>query len=86
MADAQLLPGDRVRAVLLESHDEFRQLASEHHRLDERLRNLSGITYLTDQQQFEEISLKKQKLRLKDKMESIIRQHYQAAVSSPRPQ
>ena len=41
MADAQLSPDDTVRAVLLESHDEFRQLVSEHHRLDERIRQLS---------------------------------------------
>jgi uncharacterized protein YdcH (DUF465 family) len=66
--------------VLLENHDEFRQLVSEHHRLDERIRQLSNLSYLTDQQQFEEISLKKRKLALKDRIESIVRQHHGSAM------
>jgi uncharacterized protein YdcH (DUF465 family) len=74
MADAQLSSSDPVRTVLLENHDEFRQLVFEHHRLDERIRQLSNLSYLTDQQQFEEISLKKRKLALKDRIESIVRQ------------
>jgi uncharacterized protein YdcH (DUF465 family) len=85
MADAQLSPDDNVRAVLLESHDEFRQLVSDHHRLDERIKELSRSAYLTNQQQFEKTSLKKQKLALKDRIEGIIRQH-QARASSGRPQ
>ena len=80
MADAQLSP-DPVRAVLLESHEEFRQLASEHHQLDERIHQLSSLAYPTDQQQFEEAFLKKKKLALKDRMQSILRQHY----SEPPP-
>jgi uncharacterized protein YdcH (DUF465 family) len=79
MADAQLSSNDPVRAVLLESHDEFRQLVSEHHRLDARIQQLSSLSYLTNQQQFEEVSLKKRKLALKDRIESIVRQHYASA-------
>jgi uncharacterized protein YdcH (DUF465 family) len=86
MADAQLSPDDTVRAVLLESHDEFRQLVSEHHRLDERIRQLSHVAYLTGPQQFEEISLKKQKLALKDRIEQIVRQYHATATSSARSQ
>jgi uncharacterized protein YdcH (DUF465 family) len=85
MADAQLSPDDSVRAVLLEHHEEFRQLVSEHHRLDERIQDLSRSSYLTDQQQFEEVSLKKQKLALKDRIEHIVRQHH-GVSSSLRPQ
>jgi len=76
MADAQLSPEDTVRAVLLQSHDEFRQLVTEHHTLDQQIRELSSNTYLTEQQQFEEISLKKRKLALKDRIERIVRQHH----------
>jgi hypothetical protein len=86
MADAQLSSGDPVRAVLFENHDEFKQLVSEHHHLDERIRQLSTLAYLTDQQQFEEISLKKRKLALKDRIESIVRQHYAAASAPTRTQ
>ena len=82
MANAQLSPDDSVRAVLLENHDEFRQLVYEHHALDERIHDLSRITYLTDQQQFEETALKKRKLALKDRIETIVRQHHPARVSA----
>ena len=82
MADAQLSPEDTVRAVLLQSHDEFRQLVTEHHTLDQQVRELSSITYLTEQQQFEEAALKKRKLALKDRIERIVRQHH---VGQPVP-
>ena len=64
---------DDVKAVLLQTNEEFRQLVSEHHALDEQIRNLSQSPILTDQQQFEEISLKKKKLALKDRIEAIVR-------------
>jgi uncharacterized protein YdcH (DUF465 family) len=76
MADARLSPDGSVRAVLLEHNDEFRQLVSEHHALDEKIRQLSAFPYLTDQQQFEESALKKRKLALKDRIEAIVRQHH----------
>ena len=80
MAGAQLSPEDPVRAVLLESSEEFRQLVSEHHQLDERIHELSSLSYLTDQQHFEEIALKKKKLALKDRIQSFLREQ------SPPPQ
>jgi uncharacterized protein YdcH (DUF465 family) len=74
MADAQL-PETTIDAkdALLRTDENFRQLASEHQRLDERIRQLSSFSHLTDQQQYEEISLKKQKLALKDRMEAMLR-------------
>jgi uncharacterized protein YdcH (DUF465 family) len=86
MAGAQLSPDDPVRAVLLESHEEFRQLVSEHHQLDERIHQLSSLAYLTDQQQFEEISLKKKKLALKDRIQSILRAHHTESPPQARAQ
>jgi hypothetical protein len=75
MTDAQL-PTDPtdVKDVLLRTNEDFRQLASEHHELDERIQQLARLAYLTDQQQFEEIALKKRKLALKDRMAEIMRQ------------
>ena len=73
MADAQLPQDDDVRAALLQQDETFRQLVSEHHALDEQIRHLSALAYLTDRQQFEEIALKKRKLALKDRIESIVR-------------
>jgi uncharacterized protein YdcH (DUF465 family) len=86
MAGAQLSPDDPVRTVLLESHEEFRQLVSEHHQLDERIQQLSSLAYLTDQQQFEEISLKKKKLALKDRIQSILREHHTESPPQARAQ
>jgi uncharacterized protein YdcH (DUF465 family) len=74
MADAQL-PDKTIDAkdALLRTDETFRQLVSEHQRLDERIRHLSTFSRLTDQQQYEAASLKKQKLALKDRMETMLR-------------
>ena len=62
-----------LRERLLESDHEFRDLASRHHELDERLHQLSARHFLSEPEQLEEVQLKKQKLRLKDRMEDIVR-------------
>jgi uncharacterized protein YdcH (DUF465 family) len=76
MAETQL-PDNTTDAhdVRLRNDEIFRQLVSEHQRLDERIRQLSALVHLTDQQQYEETSLKKQKLALKDRIEAFKRQH-----------
>jgi len=66
---------EEVKRKLLQNDEEFRQLATRHHDLDERLHNYAERHYLTDPEQVEEITLKKQKLQLKDQMESILRRH-----------
>ena len=55
--------------------EEYHDLATKHHELDERLSQLAAKHYLSEPEQVEEINLKKQKLRLKDRMEDIIRRH-----------
>ena len=66
---------EEVKRKLLQSDEEFRQLATRHHDLDERLHNYAERHYLTDPEQLEEVTLKKQKLQLKDQMESILRRY-----------
>ena len=73
MADAQLRPADDVKTSLLRTDEAFRQLVSEHHDLDERIHDLSRLSYLTEQQQYEAVSLKKRKLALKDRIEAMLR-------------
>jgi uncharacterized protein YdcH (DUF465 family) len=51
----------------------FQDLISEHHALDERLHHFSTLAYLTHEQQYEESSLKKRKLALKDRIAAIRR-------------
>jgi uncharacterized protein YdcH (DUF465 family) len=70
MAEAQDL-----KTLLLETNEEYRQLASRHHELDTRLHELTSKHYLSDSEQFEETTIKKRKLQLKDQMESIVRAH-----------
>jgi uncharacterized protein YdcH (DUF465 family) len=65
------------RDQLLASHEEFRKLAIEHTQYKERLATLTEKRYLTEDEQLEEVRLKKLKLRLKDQMESIERQYRQ---------
>ena len=64
-----------LKELLLKTDEEFRQLATQHHNLDERLHELSVKPYLSDVEQVEEVKLKKVKLQLKDKMEDILRRH-----------
>ena len=64
-----------LKHLLIETNQEFRELASKHHTLDDRLHELEAKQYLSDAEQFEEISLKKRKLQVKDRMESILREH-----------
>ena len=74
MADAQLRLEDNVNASALRSTQDLQELVSEHHHLDEKIRHLSALSYLTQQQQYEEALLKKRKLALKDQIEAFRRQ------------
>jgi uncharacterized protein YdcH (DUF465 family) len=56
--------------------DELKALAARHHDLDDRLSKLSTRSYLSEPEQVEEVTLKKRKLLLKDRMESIRRQSH----------
>ena len=70
-----------MKDLLLETNDEYRQLASQHHELDERLVELESKHYLSDDEHVEEVTLKKRKLHLKDRMEAIVR-HYSGAAAA----
>ena len=66
---------DSLKEQLMTSDPEFRELAREHGRYEERLSELSALTYPSDEEQLEEITLKKKKLAIKDQMHSIMLQH-----------
>ena len=74
-----------LKNLLLETDDEFRQLAEKHHELDDRLHTLSGKSYLSEPEQLEQVTLKKRKLQLKDRMEDIARRHRDQTPLPSRP-
>ena len=67
-----------VKDELMQTDEEFHQLADKHHQLEDRLHQLIAKPYLSEPEQVEEVTLKKQKLLLKDRMEDIVRRHRQA--------
>jgi uncharacterized protein YdcH (DUF465 family) len=65
------------KAELLNSDEEFHNLADQHHQLEDRLHELTSKHYLSEPEQVEEVTLKKKKLLLKDRMEELMRRHRQ---------
>jgi uncharacterized protein YdcH (DUF465 family) len=65
---------DVLRDGLLSQNDEYRRLNEQHHEYESRLSSLTQKAVLNDDEQIEEITLKKKKLQLKDRMEAIARQ------------
>lgn len=64
-----------ISQILYEQNQEFRSLFEEHRTLEHRLSELSSRLYLSDQEQVEEVTLKKKKLALKDRMQELMRKH-----------
>ena len=66
-----------LREMLLQTDEEFHQLAAQHHELDDRLHQLTAKPYLSAPEHVEQVTLKKRKLQIKDRMEDILRRHRQ---------
>ena len=66
---------DLLKEELINQDPEFRELAREHTRYEQRLSELSALAYPSDEEQLEEVTLKKKKLVLKDQMYTIMMQH-----------
>ena len=66
-----------LKELLLQTDEEFHALATKHHALEDRLHELTAKHYLSEPEQVEEVTLKKKKLQLKDRMEDIMRRHRQ---------
>ncbi|HML18403.1 MAG TPA: YdcH family protein [Bryobacteraceae bacterium] len=63
---------DELKAHLMATSEEFRHLATQHGEFHKQLEALEAKSHLTEQEQMEEVRLKKQKLRLKDQMNAIL--------------
>jgi len=78
----QMEKADSLKEELMASDPEFRELAREHGRYEQRLSELSALTYPSDEEQVEEVTLKKKKLALKDQMYSLMLQHEKVASTA----
>jgi uncharacterized protein YdcH (DUF465 family) len=61
----------RERLVKEDAH--FRRLVEEHQGFELRLGQLQSRRWLSEEEQLEEVKLKKMKLAIKDEMETILR-------------
>ncbi|CAN5352256.1 hypothetical protein BH20ACI2_BH20ACI2_20900 [soil metagenome] len=66
---------DPVRDELLKSNSQFRELVHQHQDFEARLSELAHLTYPNDDEQLEEITLKKKKLLIKDEIYAMMQQH-----------
>jgi uncharacterized protein YdcH (DUF465 family) len=65
---------EELKARLIQTNEDFRQLAEQHSEYAKQLDALEALPHLTEQEKLEEVRLKKLKLRLKDQMEAILSQ------------
>ena len=65
-------PQEQLQTHLMATNEDYRRLAGEHAGHARRLEELASRPYLSEQEQLEEIRLKKLKLRLKDEMQNIL--------------
>ena len=70
-----------IQQVLSSEDPEFREWIEEHHRCETRLSELTTKNEVTPDEEIEEKTLKKRKLRLKDQMAERIRT-YEASHAS----
>ena len=63
-----------VKDGLLLEDEEYRRLDETHHEYESRLADLTSKPVLSDEEQVEEVTLKKKKLQVKDRMQAIARE------------
>ena len=66
---------EAVKDELLRSNSAFRDLVHQHQNYEERLVELAHLTYPNDDEQVEEITLKKKKLLIKDEIYQMMHQY-----------
>ena len=78
----ELTNTDSLREELIMNDPEFRELAREHGRYEARLSELNSLAYPNDEEQLEEVTLKKKKLAVKDQMQEIMLRHQKSEASA----
>ncbi len=65
---------EAVREQLMATNPEYQRLREEHSHYAAQLDELASKAYLNEQEQLEEVRLKKLKLRVKDQMEKLVQE------------
>ncbi len=73
---------DSLKQELLDTDDEYRRLFEEHQNYERRLESLHQKSFFSEEDEQEEKRIKLQKLRLKDRMQVILRNHRETGVSA----
>lgn len=68
----EALNQEELKAHLMQTNEEFRQLAAKHAELKKQVEAIEAKHHLTEEDEMEEVKLKKQKLHLKDQMMEIM--------------
>lgn len=63
---------DAVRDELMKQNPAFRDLVQQHQTYEKRLGELAHLSYPNEDEQFEETTLKKKKLQIKDEIYSMM--------------
>ncbi|PYS97842.1 MAG: hypothetical protein DMF63_18415 [Acidobacteria bacterium] len=63
---------DVVRDELIKSNSAFRDLVHQHQTYENRLSELAHLTFPSDDEQIEEVTLKKKKLQIKDEIYAMM--------------
>ena len=82
-----LTQADTLKEQMMKNNPVFHELAMEHSQYEKRLSELAALSYPTPREQLEETVLKKKKLALKDRMQTMLSVHQREASSghwSPR--
>ena len=66
---------DPAQEILLKSNQEFRDLVQKHQNYEDRLTELGHLNYPSEDEQLEETTLKKKKLKIKDEIYTMLQQH-----------
>ena len=61
-----------VKEELMKESQEFRDLVHQHEGYEDRLTELANLTYPNEDEQFEEVTIKKKKLNVKDEIHSMM--------------
>ncbi len=66
---------ETVKEELLRDSQTFRDLVHQHKTYEARLTELSGLNYPNDDEQIEEVTIKKKKLNIKDEIYAMMNEY-----------